>query len=218
MPDTSRGGGECARRTLSCWRQWVTCPTRKDKTIDLFYSNVKDGYLSLPLAPLCGSDHNLVLLPSKYTPLVHRQSISSKSVRVWSEDACEDLRGCFERTDWTVFYDDEDSNVDNIAECVTAYINFCTDMIIPCKTIKSFANNKPWVTKEIKAAINNKKRAFRKGDKNKLKLAQKNLKRAIRQGKRKYKDRVESKLQQGDSRGLWKGMKLITGYGPTSAK
>ena len=39
--------------------QHVTCATRKDKTIDLFYSNVKGGYKSAQLAPLGDSDHNM---------------------------------------------------------------------------------------------------------------------------------------------------------------
>lgn len=134
--------------SLPSFRQCVTCPTR----IDPFYANVKDSYSSTALLPLGCSDHNLVLLSSKYTPLVHRQRTSTKSVRMWSDEACEELRGCFDCTDWSVFHD-EDDNVGNIADCVTEHINFCVDMIIPCKTIKCFPNNKPWVTREIKTAI-----------------------------------------------------------------
>lgn len=158
--------------SLPSFRQFVTCPTRKDRTIDLFYANVKESFSSTALPPLGCSDHNLVSLSPRYVPLVHRQPASTKSVRVWSDEACEELRGCFECTDWSVFHD-EDNNVDNVADCVTEYINFCVDMIIPCKTIKSFPNNKPWVTREIKIAINNKKSAFKNGDKDLIKSAQK---------------------------------------------
>lgn len=52
------------------------------------------------------------------------------------------------------------------------------------------------------------------------KLVHKELKYVIRQGKtgRNYKYKVEGKLQQSDTGDLWKGMKLITGYGPTIAR
>ena len=154
--------------TLPSLKQMVTCPTRGDKTIDLFYTNVKDGYVSNVLPPLGKSDHNLITLMSKYTPVIRKQPITSKTVRIWSEDACETLRGCFECTDWTVFFDG-DNDPDSISDKVTCYINYCVESIIPCKSIKIFPNNKPWVTREVKIAINKKKAAFYSGDKDTIK-------------------------------------------------
>lgn len=49
----------------------------------------------------------------------------------------------------------------------TDYINFCVD----CRTVKCYPNNKPWVTKDIKAILNEKKRAFRDGNSETLHLA-----------------------------------------------
>ena len=70
-----------------------------------------------------------------------------------------------------------------------------------------------WVTKEVKTAISKKKRAFFSGDKDKIKAAQKELKAIIKQGKSKYKERVEGQMCNSNTRGLWNGMKNITGYG-----
>ena len=47
---------------LPTFQQCVTVPTRKDKTIDLFYVNVKGAYKDKLLQPLGLSDHNLVHL------------------------------------------------------------------------------------------------------------------------------------------------------------
>lgn len=45
---------------------------------------------------------------------------------------------------------------------LNTYINFCVVMIIPCTiSFKRFPNNEPWLTREIKVAINNKKSAFK---------------------------------------------------------
>ena len=52
----------------------------------------------------------------------------------------------------------------------------------------------------------NKKTAFTSKDKDRVKVAQTNLKAAIRQGENKYRDNVENKLQECDTKGLWKGL------------
>ena len=50
-------------------------------------------------------------------------------------------------------------------------------------------------------------------DKDRVKAARKNRKTAIRQGKNNYRNQVENILQECDTKGLWKGLKSITGYG-----
>ncbi|XP_070406311.1 leucine-rich repeat- and IQ domain-containing protein 1 isoform X2 [Nothobranchius furzeri] len=134
--------------TLPSFRQMVKCPMRGKRIIDLFYTNIKDGFYSSALPPLGNSDHNLVLLRSRYTPAVQKQPVTFRAMRVWTEEACETLRGCFECTDWSVFTEGCDcDDVDDIADTVTCYVNFCTDLVLPCKQVKVFANNKPWVTR-----------------------------------------------------------------------
>ena len=53
---------------LTAFYQYVDCPTRKNRTIDLLYANVKDAYTATPLPPLGKSDHNLVYLQPQYKP------------------------------------------------------------------------------------------------------------------------------------------------------
>lgn len=50
-----------------------------------------------------------------------------------------------------------------LTDCLTEYINFCVDTSVPVKTV-CFPNNKPWVTKDIKALLIVKKRALRSAD------------------------------------------------------
>ena len=73
------------------------------------------------------------------------------------------------------------------------------------KNFKSFPNNKPWVTKEIKEVINEKKRAFAEGNKDKIKAVQKKLSKMIREGKDKYKQKLERSFKDGNSREAWAG-------------
>ena len=58
-------------------------------------------------------------------------------------------------------------------ECVTDYISFCVDRIIPTKTVRCFPNNKPWITSDLKKLLKIKKEAFREGDGELLRTVQK---------------------------------------------
>lgn len=85
--------------TMPAVHQYVDCPTRNSRTIDLLYTNVRDAYSATPLLPLGKSDHNLVYLQPRYTPLVRRQPITTLTVRKWTPEAEEVLRDCFSCTD-----------------------------------------------------------------------------------------------------------------------
>ncbi|KAI4888277.1 hypothetical protein NFI96_000585 [Prochilodus magdalenae] len=87
---------------LTAFHQYVDCPTRKNRTIDLLYANVKDAYTATPLPPLGKSDHNLVHLQPQYKPRVRTQPITTRSFRKWSPAAEAALRDCFESTEWSV--------------------------------------------------------------------------------------------------------------------
>ena len=91
--------------TLPAFHQFVSCPTRKNRTIDLMYANVRDAYKATPLPPPGKSDHNLVFLQPKYTPKVRRQPTTTRSFRNWSPVAEDALGDCFESTDWSVLQD-----------------------------------------------------------------------------------------------------------------
>lgn len=59
-------------------------------------------------------------------------------------------------------------DIDSLTHCITDYINFCVENAVPTRTVHCFSNNKPWVTPELKAQLNQKKRSFRSGDKEEL--------------------------------------------------
>ena len=68
----------------------------------------------------------------------------------------DELTGCFESTEWSVFFDSCSSH-DELAETLTDYLPFCEDCVITSKTVRIFPNNKPWVTKDLKIYLNKKK-------------------------------------------------------------
>ncbi|XDV11016.1 hypothetical protein PO909_000083 [Leuciscus waleckii] len=48
------------KKCLRDFSQYVTCPTRQNKSLDLCYGSIKGAYKALPLPPLGGADHNCV--------------------------------------------------------------------------------------------------------------------------------------------------------------
>ncbi|KAI4874712.1 hypothetical protein NFI96_009725 [Prochilodus magdalenae] len=198
---------------LPTFTQFVKCSTRENRTLDLLYANVKAAYNSKALPPLGRSDHNLVVLTPQYKPLVQRQPASIRSVRKWSPEAVESLQGCFEATQWDVLCDPHNQDIDEVTSCVTDYINFCVDSVVPSKTIRCFANNKPWVTSNLKHLLNQKKR----GDKEELKRVQTELRIRIKEAKEEYRTKLETKLENNNTRDVWRGLKDITGFNLSSS-
>ena len=147
--------------TLPDFHQFVSCPTRKNSTLDLLYANVKEAYTATPLPPLEKSDHNLVLLMPQYKPQIQRQSTTKRSFRKWSPEAAEALRHCFECTDWSVLQEAHGEDIEGVTHCTTDYMNLCIDIVVPIRTVRCFPNNKPWITSNVKDILNRKKRAFR---------------------------------------------------------
>ncbi|KAI3354572.1 hypothetical protein L3Q82_019076, partial [Scortum barcoo] len=198
--------------SLPKFTQYVTCHTRDNKTLDLFYANTKEAYHSLPLPPLGRADHNLVHLLPVYKTLVHRQPAVTRTVKKWSEEAEEALKDCFNTTLWDVFSDAHGEDIDSLTHCLTDYINFCVENTVPTRTVRSFSNSKPWITPDIKALLKEKRRAFVSGNKEELKSVQRELRRMIRKGKDCYRRKMEHQLQQNNICGVWKGLKTISGF------
>ena len=85
--------------------QYIDCPTRGARTLDLCFGNIPDAYRALCRAPLGKSDHNVIHLLSKYRVKIKREHPTVKEVQVWDERCQDMLQGCFGITDWEIFFD-----------------------------------------------------------------------------------------------------------------
>ena len=198
------------KKTLSSFKQYVTCNTRLNNMPDRCYGNIPQAYKSVAMPEIGKSDHQAIHLIPSYQPVIKSNPVVKKSVKVWSSESVEELRACYECTEWNVFLDSSES-VDEATNVISDYIMFCEDMIIPTKEIKIFPNNKPWITKSLKQTINKKKAAFQKGNRGERKEVQKILRQEIKKAKIEYREKVEEKFQAGNMRDAWKGLKILTG-------
>ncbi len=75
------------KKTLTNFYQYVTCPTRRDKTLDLCYGSIKDAFKSLPLPALGSADHNCVQLLPTYKTVLKREKAQIKEQKVCSDES-----------------------------------------------------------------------------------------------------------------------------------
>ncbi|KAI3368098.1 hypothetical protein L3Q82_007800 [Scortum barcoo] len=91
------------------------------------------------------------------------------------------LQDCFECTDWEVFK--EGTDLDGYTSSVLSYLKFCTDAVLPTKTIKfSQIKNHGW-TSTVKPLVKACDAAYRSGDKLAYSTARKELKKGIKLAK-----------------------------------
>ncbi len=141
----------------------------------------------------------------------YRQKLKSvkpvlRTVKRWTNEAEQDLKACFDLTDWTVF-EAAAIDLDELTDTVTSYISFCEDMCIPTRTRLTYNNDKPWFTAKLRQRRQAKKDAYRMGDKVLYKQAKYTLEKEIRVAKRNYSGKLRNKFSSSDSASVWKGMK-----------
>ncbi len=178
-------------RELPKYRQHVTCPTRDSNILDHCYAAIKEAYHSVPRAALGLTDHSLV-------NLTYRQKLKSakpvlRTVKRWTYEAEQDLKACFDLTDWTVL-EAAANDLDKLTETVTSYINLCEDMRIPTRTHLTYNNDKPWFTAKLRQLRQAKEDAYRKGDKVLYKQAKYTLEKKIGVAKRNYSGKLRNQF------------------------
>ena len=102
------------------------------------------------------------MLP-KYETKLKREGIKTIEKQLWNEDREEQLRFEYESTEWANLMDPAES-LDRNLEVITDYILFVQDIVIPRRTVKIFPNEKPWISKNLKAKVLEKNKLFKNGN------------------------------------------------------
>ncbi len=130
-----------------------------------------------------------MLIPA-YRPLLKLAKPVQKLITIWPENATSTLQDCFQCTDWNMFKEaatyNNHTDLQEYTETVTAYSKKCIDDVTVTKTITTRANQKPWMTAEVRGLLKTRDEAFRSGDKAVLKTARANLSCCIKNAKWSY--------------------------------
>ncbi len=180
-----------------------------NNTLDFVYTTGKNAYKAEPRPHLGYSDHISVMLIPAYRPLLKLAKPVQKLITIWPNDATSTLQDCFQCTDWNMFKEaatyNNHTDLHEYTETVTAYIKKCIDDVTVTKTITTRANQKPWMTAEVRGLLKTRDEAFRSGDKAALKTARANLSCGIKNAKRSYAQKINNHFTDSrDTRSLWK--------------
>ena len=115
------------------------------------YGNIPGAYKAAAAPHLGMSDHISVELIPAYKPLACRTKPTIRAVQVWTEEASSALQDCFKHTEWSVF--GEGADLEAYTSSVLSYIQFCTDAVLPVKTIKEFPCQKPWFDCTVRSLL-----------------------------------------------------------------
>ncbi|KAI2643798.1 hypothetical protein H4Q32_029977 [Labeo rohita] len=186
------------KSVLPKFYQYVNFATRGNNTLDLVYTTHTDHFSNLP---------NRFKKRSQYGQMMVNTSMAST------------LQDCFQCTDWNMFREaatyNNHTDLHEYTETVTAYIKKYIDDVTVTKTITTRANQKPWMTAEVRGLLKTRDDAFRSGDKAALKTARANLSRGIKQAKRLYAQKINNHFTDSkDTRSLWQAIQTITDYKP----
>lgn len=195
----------------------ITCATRGDKTLDQVYTNVAKAYKAKPDPHLDLSDHISLFLYPMYVQKIKSARPTTRTVRIWPEGAVSRLEDCFEMTDWDTFMDsglqvDPTAALDSYTSTVMHYITFCMDMVTVTKKVRSFPNQKPWLTAEVRSLLRARDAAYRSGDATAYSIARSALRSGIKAAKLEYRQRIETHFSNSDPRRVWEGIRAMSDY------
>lgn len=135
---------------------------------------------------------------------MRRQPITTQSVSKWSPEVEETIRDCFDTTAWSVLLESHGEDIEGVTQCLTEYMNFCMDTVVPVRTVSCFPNNKPWVTSEVKAVLNKNKKAFKNRNHEEMRQVQRELNLCLKEAMEEYRRKLESKLRENYITEIWK--------------
>ena len=73
----------------------------------------------------------------------------TRSIRKWSDAT---LQEGFGSRDWNMFWDSS-NGIEEYFTSVIVFINKCTTEVVPTVTIRTYPNQKPWITGNISTEL-----------------------------------------------------------------
>ncbi len=207
------------KKVLPNFHQHISCPTRVLNTLDHCYTPLNNAYKAHSLPAFGKSDHVAIFLTPEYKQRIAREPPVEREVTRWSPHSEAMLQASLDDVDWDMFRASS-SDVSEFTDVAVSFVNTLTEQATETVTIRTFTNQKPWVDRSIRDAVNHRTAAYNagllSGNMSEYKASCYALRRAIRAAKRRYSEKIESHFQLNDSRRMWQGLKTICSSGNKS--
>ncbi len=208
------------KKVMPNFHQHISCRTRGLNTLDHCYTPLKNAYKVHSLPAFGKSDHAAIFLTPEYIQRIVQEPPVEREVTRWSSQSEAMLQASLDDVDWDMFRASS-SDVSEFTDVALSFINTLTEQATETVTIRIFSNQKPWVDRSIRDAVNHRTAAYNtgllSGNMSEYKALCYTLRRAVRAAKRQYRERIESHFQLNDSRRMWQGLKTICSSGNNSS-
>jgi hypothetical protein len=104
------------------------------------------------------------------------------------------------------------NGIEEYTTLVIGFINKCIDDVVPTVTVRTYPNQKPWITGSIHTELKARAVAIKEQDSNleAYKKSRYAIRRTIKQAKHQYRTKVESYYTSSDTHRMWQGLQTIT--------
>ena len=136
---------------------------RPEPTPSLLHTQA--AYKALPRPPYDKSDHNSIFLIPAYKQKLKQEVPVTSSIRKWSDDSDATLQDCFASTDRSMFRDSS-NGIEEYTTSVISFINKYINDIFPTVTVRTYPNQKSWVTGNICIELKARAAAFKERETN----------------------------------------------------
>ncbi len=145
----------------------------------------------------------------------HRNPGEEEVMR-WSSHSEAMLQAALDDVDWDMFRASS-SDVSEFTDVAVSFVNTLTEQATETITVRTFPNQKPWVDRTIRDAVNKRTAAYNEallsGEHERVQASCYALRRAVSAAKHRYKERIESHFQLNASRRMWQGLRTICAFG-----
>ncbi len=208
------------KKVMPNFHQHISCPTRGLNTLDHCYTQLKNAYKAHSLPAFGKSDHAAIFLTPEYKQRIVHDPPVEKEVTRWSSHSEAMPQASLDDVDWDMFRASS-SDVSEFTEVALSFVNTLTEQATETVTIRTFSNQKPWVDRTIRDAVNHRTAAYNaglsSGNMSEYKALCYSLRRAVRAVKRSNREIIESHFQLNDSQRMWQGLKTICSSGNNSS-
>ncbi len=208
------------KKILPNFHQHISCPTRGLNTLDHCYTPLKNAYKAHSLPAFGKSDHAAIFLTPEYKQRTVHEPPVEREVTRWSSHSEAMLQASLDDVDRDMFRASS-SDVSEFTDVALSFVNTLIAQATETVTIRTFSNQKPWVDRSIRDAVNHRTAAYNadllSGNMSEYKTSCYALRRAVRAAKLRYSERIESHFQLNDSRRMWQGLKTICSSGNNSS-
>ncbi len=150
------------KKVIPNFHQHISCPTRGLNTLDHCYTQFKNAYKAHSLPAFGKSDHAAIFLTPDYKQRILQEPPVEREVTRWSPHSEATLQASLDDVNWDMFRASS-SDVGEFTEVALSFVNTLTEQATETITIKTFSNQKPWVDRTIRDAVNHRTAAYNAG-------------------------------------------------------